>query len=80
MIIKSKTSTLGKSRLFLKFYFIIRFQTTRDYFEDFRVSLKAEEELLLNTISLVSLSEWLVVAIRFIVKITLLTNNVTLSQ
>ena len=80
MIIKSKTSTLGKSRLFLKLYFIIRFQTTRDYFEDFRVSLKAEEELLLNTISLVSLSEWLVVAIRFIVKITLLTNNVTLSQ
>ena len=79
-MIKSKTSTLGKPFLFLKFYFIIRFETPRDYFEDFRVSLKAEEELLLNTINLVLLSEWLVVSIRFIVKITLLTNNVILSQ
>ena len=72
--------TVGKSRLFLKFYFIILFQTPRVYFEDFEVSLKTEQELLLNAINLVLLSEWLVVAIRFIVKITLLAYNVTFSQ
>ena len=71
---------MGKSRLFLKCCFIIRFQRPRDYFEDFTVNLKAEQELLLNTVNLVLLSEWKVVAIRFIVKITLFTNNVTLSQ
>ena len=82
MIIKSKINFNVKywSGLFLNFYFIIRFQTPRNYFEDFTVSLKAESELLLNTINLVLLSEWLVVTIRFIVKITLLTNNVTLLQ
>ena len=41
-----------KSRLFLKFNFIIRFQTPRDYFEDFTVCLKSEPDLLLNTINL----------------------------
>lgn len=62
------------------FYFIIRFQSPRDYFEDFTVSLKAEPELLLNTINLNLLSELLVLAITFIVKISLLPNNITLSQ
>ena len=71
---------MGKSHLFLKFYFIIRFQTPRDDFEDFIVSLKAEPELLLNTINLNLLSELLVLAITFIVKISLLPNNITLSQ
>ena len=47
---------------------MIRFQTPRDYFEAFTVSLKGESELLLNTINLVLLSQSLVVAIRFIVK------------
>ena len=37
--------------LFLKFDFIIRFQTARYYFEDFTLTLKAEQELLLNTIN-----------------------------
>ena len=35
-------STLGKSRLFFKFYFINRFQTPRDYIEDFTATLKWE--------------------------------------
>ena len=45
---------------------MIRFQTPRDYFEDFTVCLKAEPELLLNTTGLILLSEWLVVGVRFI--------------
>ena len=64
--------------MFLKCYFIIRFQTPRDYFEDFTVSLKAESELLLHTINLVLLSEWLVVSIRFVVKTSLFTSSSTI--
>ena len=71
--------TLGKSHLFLKFDSIVRFQTPRDYFDDLTVSLKAKPELLLNTINLIFLSEWLVVAVRFMVKIDLFINNVTLT-
>ena len=45
---------------------MIRFQTPRDYFEDFTVCLKAEPELLLNATGLILLLEWLVVDVRFI--------------
>ena len=58
----------------------MKFQTPRGYFEHFTGSLKVGQELLQSTISLVLLSELLVVVIRFIGEIRLFTDNVTLSQ
>ena len=58
---------------------MIRFQTPKDYFKDFTVCLEAgPTKLLLITTNLVLLSKWLSVSIRFIVKVSLFTNSVTL--
>ena len=50
-------------QIFLKLYFMVRFQTSSGFSEDFTVCLKAEPELLIDTTKLVLLSEWLIVAI-----------------